>query len=246
MGVVSIDQSIPTGEKSTYTHSKQTEGNLLRERHYELRLDLLHSSSNNKPSSSSSNGNKDTAAGSGPLSFTAGSGRSGGMGLAFIKRMLGPLDEGVALGAQIQVISLGAGVLLGGDGSGPATPEASAHALFALLQQYTRYSFAPLVKALATEATTSAKTGPASSNPADGEDGGPEEGGKEEGSGGKKKAAALSGASSASLLALQKKITELELALAQVCRFLVVYNWVEWGMWDVCVSCQPASCLLVF
>lgn len=149
------------------------------------------------------------------------------MGLAFIKRAAGPLDESGALGGQIQVISLGAGTQVGGNGGGgetavATTPEANAHALFALLQQYTRYSFAPLVKALATEASSSSggsSKGPsAASSSLEGEDGGAN---KENGDGkGKAPGGSLS---SASLRALQKKITELELALAQV-RLGVVYG----------------------
>lgn len=135
------------------------------------------------------------------------------VGLAFIKRVLGPLDEGAALGAQLQVISLGPGVLLG-DGAAAATPEASAHALFALLQQYTRYSFAPLVKALATTDAAAAATA-AAGNDGDGNEGEESVVGKQH-QHGAAAAASLSGVSSASLRALQKKITELELALAQV------------------------------
>ena len=63
-----------------------------------------------------------------------------GNGLAFIKRGGLALEEGASLAAQLQVITLGPG--LQSDGR----QDAGAHAIFSLIQQYTRHSFAPLIK----------------------------------------------------------------------------------------------------
>lgn len=85
----------------------------------------------------------------------------GGMVLAFIKRNAGALQDNVPLSTQLQIITLNGGGPApnrtsrgGGEGGERASlsSDSTAHATFALLQQYTRYSFTPLVKSLAVEA----------------------------------------------------------------------------------------------
>jgi len=82
-------------------------------------------------------------------------------GVALIKRSGMVLEEGASLAVQLQVITLGTGQQSDG------RQDSGVHATFSLLQQYTRYSFVPLIKsfmemgARATVSKTRLSTPPA-------------------------------------------------------------------------------------